>query len=357
MKSPDVLTVDEALSRFHEFDAIVDARSPAEYALDHLPRAISAPVLNDEERIRVGTLYKNASGFVAKRIGAALVARNIATLLETLFAEHGRDWKPLVYCWRGGNRSGALATVLARIGWRVSLLEGGYKAFRHRVIQELEQIPRALQFTVVAGRTGSGKSLLLDALAQRGAQVLDLEALARHRGSVLGRLPGHEQPSQRHFETLLWSALSRFDIDKPVFVESESRRIGTCHLPEALTLAIRQGHCVVLEADLADRSRLLNTLYPHFIAEPATLLTQLDRLRELHGHAVIESWRALLEQGRFDELVQQLLSEHYDPTYDRSMSRNFSRLERALRCNLDPSRPDEIDRVARSLLGGSAQPR
>jgi tRNA 2-selenouridine synthase len=357
LKSPDVLTVDEALSRIHEFDDVLDARSPSEYALDHLPRAISAPVLNDEERVRVGTLYKSESGFVAKRIGAALVSRNIATLLDTLLADRGRDWKPLVYCWRGGNRSGALATVLSRIGWRVSLIEGGYKAFRHRVIHDLDHLPQSLQFTVVAGRTGSGKSLLLHALAQRGAQVLDLEALACHRGSVLGRLPGQSQPSQRLFETRLWSELSRFDASRPVFVESESRRIGTCHLPEALTTAIRHGQCVVLEASLADRSRLLSQQYPHFITEPSMLDAQLERLFELHGHAVIEAWRALLSHGRFDELVQCLLNEHYDPTYDRSMQRNFERLGLARRYALEPTQPADIERVASLLLSGGAEPR
>ena len=347
--------MDEALSRIHEFDDVLDARSPSEYAIDHLPRAISTPVLNDDERVRVGTLYKTESGFVAKRIGAALVSRNIATLLDTRLADRSRDWKPLIYCWRGGNRSGALATVLSRIGWRVSLIEGGYKAFRHRVIHDLDQLPRSLQFTVVAGRTGSGKSLLLNALDKRGAQVLDLEALACHRGSVLGRLPGQNQPSQRLFETRLWSELARFDASRPVFVESESRRIGTCHLPEALTSAIRQSPCVVLEANLIQRSRLLSEQYPHFIAEPSMLDAQLERLLELHGHAVIETWRRLLSQGQFDELVQQLLDTHYDPTYDRSMQRNFEQLGRARRYALDPTQPTDIERVARLLLDGGTE--
>jgi tRNA 2-selenouridine synthase len=352
MKAPDVLTVDEALSRMHEFHDILDARSPGEYSLDRLPRAISAPVLTDAERAEVGTLYRNESGFVAKRVGAALVARNIAQLLETRFAERPREWRPLIYCWRGGNRSGALATVLSRVGWRVSLLEGGYKAFRHRVIDDLERLPTALQFRVIAGRTGCGKSLLLDALAARGAQVLDLEAIARHRGSVLGRMPGEPQPGQRHFETLIWERLSAFAPDQPVFVESESRRIGTCHLSESLTLAIRQAPCVVLEADRDRRSQLLISQYRHFIEQPDTLDAQLNRLIEVHGHDTIQAWRTLLTAGRFDELVQRLLGEHDDPTSARSMNRNFTRLHEAEVFSLDPTQPAALDELATSLLTG-----
>lgn len=354
MKSPDVLTVDEALSRLHEFHDILDARSPGEYALDRLPRAISTPVLTDAERAEVGTLYRNESGFDAKRVGAAMVARNVAQLLETQFAERPREWRPLIYCWRGGNRSGALATILSRVGWRVSLLEGGYKAFRHRVINDLEKLPATLQFRVIAGRTGCGKSLLLDALASRGAQVLDLEAIARHRGSVLGRMPGEPQPGQRHFETLLWERLSTFAPDRPVFVESESRRIGTCHLSESLTLAIRQAPCLVLEADRDRRSQLLINQYRHFIEQPDTLDAQLNRLNEVHGRETIQAWRTLLAAGRFDELVQRLLGEHYDPAYDRSMNRNFARLHEAVVYRLDPTQSAALDELATSLLTGVA---
>ena len=353
MKAPDILTVDEALSRIHEFDDILDARSPGEFSQDRLPRAISAPVLSDAERAEVGTLYRNESGFIAKRVGAAMVARNIAHLLENQLADRPREWRPLIYCWRGGNRSGALATVLSRIGWRVSLLEGGYKAFRHRVIDDLERLPPTLQFHVIAGRTGCGKSLLLNALAARGAQVLDLEAVARHRGSVLGRMPGEPQPGQRQFETLLWEKLSKFDPKQPVFVESESRRIGTCHLPETLTVAIRQATCAVLEAELDRRSQLLIDQYSHFIEQPDTLDAQLNRLTEVHGRDTIEAWRALLNAGRFKELVQCLLDEHYDPTYDRSMNRNFTRLNEARLFRLDPTHAAAIDEVATLLLTGT----
>ncbi len=358
MKSPDILAINDALSRWDDFDTLVDARSPAEYAQDHLPGAVNAPVLSDEQRVLVGTLYKQESGFEAKRVGAALVARNIAEHLETHFADKPRDWSPLVYCWRGGNRSGALATVLARIGWRTSVLEGGYKAFRAHVLEDLAKRPDCLSFTVIAGRTGCGKSLLLAELSRRGAQVLDLEELAHHRGSLLGRLPGQTQPSQKGFETLLWQTLRQFDASRPVFVESESRRIGTCHLPEALMSAIRTGECVVVEAERNTRVKLLLSEYPHFVTQPELLDSQLTRLTELHSHEQVAQWRRLLAEGNWHDLVGSLLSAHYDPAYDRSMAKNFTRLSAAQTVRLESESRESVTRLADSLLRSpSVEPR
>jgi tRNA 2-selenouridine synthase len=223
-----------------EFDAIIDVRSPAEYTEDHIPGAISAPVLDDEERARVGTIYKQASPFDAKKIGAALVSKNIARHIEERFAAMPRDWKPLVYCWRGGKRSGAMAHVLREIGWDAWSIEGGYKSWRRFVIDDLATLPGQFKYRVIHGTTGSGKSRLLRALKDIGAQVLDLEDLAAHRGSVLGTLPDRPQPAQKMFETLVWDALRKFDPAGPVFVEGESKKIGQLQVPEALMHAIAQ---------------------------------------------------------------------------------------------------------------------
>jgi tRNA 2-selenouridine synthase len=213
------------------FDDLIDARSPSEYHEDHLPGAISLPVLDDEERARVGTLYKQDSPFAARRLGAALVSRNIARHLETALAGKPRAWRPLVYCWRGGKRSGALAHVLREVGWAARTLEGGYRAYRRWVVAELAAQPARFAYRVVHGATGSGKSRLLRALARAGAQVLDLEALAAHRGSVLGGLPGEPQPSQKRFESRLYAALAALDPGRPVYVEGESRKIGQLQVP------------------------------------------------------------------------------------------------------------------------------
>ena len=350
MRSPDTLTINDVVERLDRFDSIIDARSPSEFENDHLPGAISAPVLSDEERARVGTIYKQQSSFDAKRIGAALVARNIAAHVENLFASKPRNWSPLVYCWRGGNRSSALALVLSRIGWQSRVLEGGYKAFRTRVISDLEEFPRRFSFRVIAGRTGCGKSLILAELARRGAQVLDLEAIASHRGSVLGRMPGEEQPGQKRFETLLWQALRGFDPGQPVYVESESRRIGVCHVPETLMQSIRQGSCITVEASVETRVALLQREYRHFIEDPARLQEQLTRLTEIHGHATLGRWREWAGHGDWDNLVTDLLVAHYDPSYDRSMARNFTRLAEARSVSLGGPDNQSIAQAAERLL-------
>ena len=229
-----VLTATQAIARLASFGAVIDARSPAEFAEDHLPGAVNWPVLGDAERKLVGTEYKQVSAFEASKRGAALVAKNIAAHIERDVMHQAKTWQPLVYCWRGGQRSGSMAWFLDQMGFRTHVLEGGYKAFRAAVMAELETLPLRLQFNVVCGRTGSGKTRLLGALHDAGAQVLDLEALASHRGSVLGMLPGRPQPSQKAFETAVWNALRHFDAARPVWVESESKKIGNLRVPEAL---------------------------------------------------------------------------------------------------------------------------
>jgi len=318
--APEILT---------SFDAILDARSPSEFAQDHLPGAQSLPVLDDDERTRIGTIYKQHSPFDAKRQGAALVSRNIARHLEGPLAGQRRGWRPLVYCWRGGKRSGAFAHVLREVGWDACTLEGGYRAYRRWIVEQLAQRPGEFRFRVVHGATGSGKSRLLHALARAGAQVLDLEALAAHRGSVLGNLPGQPQPPQKLFESRLYAALAALAPSQPVFVEGESRKIGQLQVPEALITAMRASECVLLEADAPTRVALLMEEYRHFFGDPASLGAQLDCLAPLHGRERVESWKTLAAQGAFDALVARLLEEHYDPAYRRSAARNFARLPEA----------------------------
>ena len=348
MKYPAVLSFDTILPTLGEFDTIIDARSESEYALDHIPGAINCPVLNDAERILVGTTYKQVGSFEAKRLGAPLVANNIAHHIETLFADKPRDWKPLVYCWRGGNRSGAMVLIMAKIGWPVVQLEGGYKAFRGHVAGALEQ-PCTLDFRVVCGTTGSGKSRLLQVLDSIGAQVLDLEQLAAHRGSVLGHLPNEPQPSQKAFETRIWALLRRFDPARPVFVEAESKKVGNLRVPDAVMECMRASPCIALQLARPARVRLLMEDYEHFAANPGALNAQLDHLVQLHGHATIDAWHALANEGRMPELVDQLLVQHYDPAYLRSIDRNFVQYAQAEVLELGDIGADDFLGAARKL--------
>ena len=301
----------------------IDVRSPAEFAIDHLPGAVNLPVLNDQERIAIGTLHARESAFAARKAGAALVARNIARILETHCRDQPRDWAPLVYCWRGGKRSGSLAHVLVEIGWRAAQLDGGYRTWRRHVVAALPAAPARLRYVVVCGMTGSGKSRLLAALRDEGAQVLDLEHLARHRGSLLGDLPGDPQPSQKAFETQLLVALEEFDPQRPVFVESESRKIGSLQVPDALLDCMRNAPCVRVDTAQPMRLALLKEEYAHFMADPASLASRLQPLVPVHGRKVIERWLAEAAAGDFDAFVAELLTMHYDPTYGRSIERNF----------------------------------
>jgi tRNA 2-selenouridine synthase len=348
MKYPAVLNFADILPELDRFDALIDARSEGEFALDHLPGAINCPVLNDEERVRVGTLYKQVGAFEAKKLGAALVARNIARHLEEHFGDKPKDWKPLVYCWRGGNRSGSLAHILAKIGWPVIQLDGGYKAYRAAVSAALDA-PPDLQWRVICGTTGSGKSRLLETLDGIGAQVLDLERLAAHRGSVLGHLPDEPQPTQKMFETRIWDKLRRFDPSRPVFVESESKKVGNLRVPDAVMERMRAAPCVALTLARPNRVRLLMEDYAHFARDPQALNGQLDHLVQLHGRARIDEWHALANSGAMPELVDQLLVEHYDPAYLRSIDRNFVQYGQARVLALNDIGPQDFIRAAQAL--------
>ena len=344
----------DAVAQLSQFSAIIDARSPAEFAEDHLPGAINWPTLDDAERRIVGTEYKQLAAFDARKRGAMMAARNIATHLERYVLDKPRDWRPLIYCWRGGQRSGSLALVLEQIGFAVHVLDGGYRAFRREVLSELETLPAPFHLRVIAGRTGSGKSRLLHALRDAGAQVLDLEQLAGHRGSVLGLTPGEVQPGQKKFETRVWSALRSFDAARPVFVESESRKVGNLRVPEALITAMRASDCILIDMPTPARVQLLLQDYDFFTTDVTSLNTRLDALRTVRGHERIDQWQELARGGQFSLLVQALLEEHYDPIYLASMTRNFSRYDRALPLTLPDGELPTLARAAASLAARQA---
>ena len=345
----------DAIAGLAGFDAVIDARSETEFATDHLPGAVNWPTLSDAERAAIGTEYKQVSPFDARKRGAALAALNIARHVQTHVQALPRDWRPLVYCWRGGQRSGALALVLDQIGFQVHLLQGGYREFRRAVLAELQVLPLQLRLRVLCGRTGSAKSRLLQVLAARGAQVLDLEALACHRGSVLGPVPGRPQPSQRAFETQVWQALRQFDPARAVFVEGESRTIGRLRVPEALLQHMRASDCVQVQMPVAARVEFLLQDYAHFVQDVEGFCARLDGLREVRGTQTVTRWQDQARSGQVAQVVHELLLQHYDPIYLKSMQRNFSLFEHSTLLPLADATDASLQAAARCLLDEPAQ--
>ena len=332
------------------FDAIIDARSPAEFALDHLPGAINCPVLDDDERCVVGTLYKQSSAFDARKLGAAMVARNIARHLDgPLFAERPKGWRPLVYCWRGGMRSGSFVTWLRLVGWDAQQLQGGYKTWRTHVIDRIDTLGPQLALRVLCGPTGSAKTRVLQALGRLGEQVLDLEALAAHRGSVLGALPHQPQPSQKGFETALAAELMRFDLGRRVWVEAESRKIGRLTVPEPLLARLRASPVVAIEATREARLDYLLRDYAWLGDDRQALADKLGMLQGLLPNELLAQWQAWALAGELPRLFDQLMKRHYDPLYERSQGQNFARLGEARREATADLSPAGIEALARRL--------
>lgn len=341
-----------SITQLHEFDEVIDVRSPGEYAEDHIPGAINCPVLNDAERTHIGTLYQQ-SPFEAKKAGAALIARNIAHHLETHWQQKSKSWHPLIYCWRGGQRSAAMTHILRQIGFSAERLDGGYKNYRRHVLQQFQTLPGKLSFRVLCGLTGSGKSRLLTALEKAGAQVLDLEKIARHRGSVLGDLPDEPQPSQKGFDSLLLAALEAFDPTRPVYVESESKKLGRLSLPGELMEAMWQSPCLRLECSTELRVALLREDYAHFLHDPALLRRQLDRLHGMYSNKLLAHWHSLADAQAWDEFISELLEQHYDPAYNKAITSHYPSYAKADRLTLKALNEDAWRALAQAVLNNS----
>jgi len=316
------------------FDAIIDVRSPSEFALDHVPGAENLPVLDDAQRAEVGTIYVQESRFLARRIGAAHVARNIARHLETALADRPASFRPLIYCWRGGQRSDAMATILSQVGWPVTLLQGGYRTYRRHVTARLYDEDQPLRLMLLDGHTGSAKTEILNALPALGVQVLDLEGLAEHRGSLFGAMAGRPQPSQKMFESRLLGALHALGLNRPIVVEAEASKIGDRMTPPVLWRAMQAAPRIVLEASQEHRAAYLASAYCDIAADPAALEAAFARLPIAPSRERLETWRGLIAAGDFAALAHALIGLHYDPAYDRAARKADAPV--AARLALDP---------------------
>jgi tRNA 2-selenouridine synthase len=333
------------------FDTIIDARSPSEFALDHIPGAINCPVLDDEERRLVGTIYKQTGAFEARRVGGAMVAANLARHLRERFGEQPAGWRPLVYCWRGGLRSGSMVTWLRLVGWDAQQLAGGYKSYRHHVLAQIEAAVPNLRLQVICGATGSAKTRVLQALAARGAQVLDLEHFASHKGSLLGALPGVPQPSQKQFETRIATCFETLDLARTVYVEGESARIGRLSVPIPLVAQMRAAACIEVQADATARLDYLLRDYAYLGDDREALATQLGKLKEMQGKAVVQRWQGWALEGALAPLFAELMALHYDPHYERSQARHFEKWPQRRQVAAPDLTDAGIEAVADAILG------
>jgi tRNA 2-selenouridine synthase len=329
------------------FDTVIDVRSPDEFARDHIPGAINLPVLSNDERAEVGTIYKQTSPFEARRFGAQLISSNIAMHLDEVLGDKPLDWTPLVYCWRGGKRSASMARVMAEIGWSVTLLEGGYKAYRHDVTEQLDALASRLKVVLIKGPTGSAKTHILTSAINYGVQGIDLEGLARHRGSLLGFEPDQEQPSQRMFESLIFAELRRLDLSRPVLIEAESSRVGECHIPQGLWKIMQDAQLISIEAEFNARVEFLLRDYPHLMAEPERITCLIDGMIMRHGHEVTAQWKDHVKNERWAELVTALINQHYDPAYATTSARKSGKTLAHL--TADSLTPAAIDDLARQI--------
>lgn len=341
------VTQDVSPAALARFDMVIDVRSPGEFAEDHVPGAVNLPVLSDAERAQVGTVYVQQSRFTARRLGAAHVARNVAHHLETALADRPGGFRPLVYCWRGGMRSNAMATILSQVGWRTTVLAGGYRTYRREVVARLYDGELALNFVLLDGQTGSGKTEMLGLLAARGVQTLDLEGLAAHRGSLFGAIAGRAQPSQKLFESRLLGALDALDPACPVVAEAESSKIGERMIPPALWTRLAAAPRIELSAARADRARYLVSAYGDLIADRAAMEAAFARLPIRPSAERLAAWRGMIASGAFADLAEAIMGLHYDPAYDRARRKH----DRPLLATLDvvPTDPTSQDAAADAI--------
>ena len=305
-----------------KFDTIIDVRSPLEFAEDHIVGAINCPVLSDLERQKVGTIYKKESSFKAKIIGSSLTAKNIAFHIENNFMEKKGSWQPLIYCWRGGQRSKAFSLVLSEVGWRTNQLKGGYKEYRNQVINFLDNIGPKLKITLISGKTGSAKTKILKSIENEGGQILDLEGLANHKGSLLGKIPDLIQPSQKFFESLIFNKIQNLNLKDKIYIEAESSKIGNIHIPKSIWKKMIKSPRIEISANVELRAKFLVSDYDYMCNNPTLINPIIKGLKNRLSKKLFDEWTNLIDRKKWFDLTKSFLENHYDPSYSSNTIKN-----------------------------------
>ncbi|MCH8569249.1 MAG: tRNA 2-selenouridine(34) synthase MnmH [Balneolales bacterium] len=291
---------------------VFDVRTPGEFGKGHIPGAMNLPLFSDEERVVIGTMYKQQGRDAAVKEGLKFVGPKLHAFVDAVGETRSRAVG--LYCWRGGMRSGSMAWLLQTAGFRVELLKGGYKSYRKLIKSVFEP----LKIILVSGNTGSGKTELLHALRNQGAQVLDLEELAHHKGSAFGAIGESAQPTTEQFQNEVIAKVLALDTSRPVYVEDESITIGQVVLPDELFGAMGASPWIELQVPKADRVKRLVSYYGN--ADPRVLAEGIGRVKKKLGG--IETREALdaLSTGELDEVASILLT-YYDRMYQKGIKR------------------------------------
>lgn len=310
-----VIDLDAALKRRAEGALLIDVRSPAEFNDATIPGAVNIPILNDDERAEIGTLYKNDGSNIARNRGIDIVSPKIPEMIKRVCELRSNLRRPIVvFCWRGGLRSRAMTAFLQLAGYPAFQLRGGHKAFRRHVVDyfEHESWGRMLVFR---GLTGVGKTRVLQQLSDQQQPVIDLEGLANHRGSAFGGVGLGEQPSQKRFEALLWDKLQQFPAGKWALTEGESRHIGRVLLPLRFYQSLQIETTLWLETSLENRIQIILEDYTVAQLSEEAFIQPIQSLQRRLGIHEVENMLELLRKKDWHELVSELMLKYYDPLY------------------------------------------
>lgn len=294
----------------------IDMRSPSEYLVGHIPGATNIPLFNDDERVEVGTVYKQVGSEEAKHLGLSIVSTKLPDLVHQVRDLHKTGRTVIVYCWRGGMRSKSVVSVLDIMGIPAYQLLGGYKNYRQSVLQQLREFVVKPQIVVLCGSTGVGKTTLLSLLADQGAPTIDLEKLANHRGSAFGHVGIGLPATAQNFDAAILAELESLN-DKPyIIVECESKRIGNVYLPEALFHGMKKGKKILATADIDTRiSRLIKEYTDVYNRNYNAIVNSIKTLEKKLGCKRTESLITQMNAGQLHDVVRTLLVDYYDPLY------------------------------------------